>query len=261
MYDYVSLRVNAIDVVESIFQQFDPVIGYKELLKLVEELCLRFHIIAVAGLLEDGDPQKFFLNLCRAAENWRRFLIHCQKEKWPLPPASKIEPLFGAVVAGSRHIADGIVYNSNSEWIPGEEYEDEFLYAMLVNAFYSTDDLIVENIEKRIDALQDLGVDGYSSRIGVARALRAGDKCRFDEAFTEMLAAHEEITEKRANSVSTPYSKFAPYRYVWLEGLAWLKLAERVGVSVSGQYRYCPVLARTPMVETYSFDWALPIGS
>ena len=51
------------------------------------------------------------------------------------------------------------------------------------------------------------------------------------------------------------------YRFIWFEGLALLRLAERAGLKVEEPLLYCPPLARVPMKTEYDGDWALPFGA
>ncbi|MBJ6764554.1 hypothetical protein JGU66_27615 [Myxococcaceae bacterium JPH2] len=71
---------------------------------------------------------------------------------------------------------------------------------------------------------------------------------------------YEAQTETRARSFATPVTSFAPHRFLWLEGLGLLRLAERVGLQLMDtEYRYCPRLSRVPMKARYLGDWAIPV--
>ena len=53
---------------------------------------------------------------------------------------------------------------------------------------------------------------------------------------------------------------FAPHRFLWLEGLALLRLGEQAGLHVEGELRFCPRLARVRMLVPYEGDYAIGIG-
>lgn len=71
---------------------------------------------------------------------------------------------------------------------------------------------------------------------------------------------YELVTEERARSFTTPATTFAPHRFLWLEGLALLRLGERAGLRVEHELKYCPRLARVPMTARHEGDWAIEIG-
>ncbi len=61
-----------------------------------------------------------------------------------------------------------------------------------------------------------------------------GDGAAFTEAFRHAVLVHGEDVEKRAMLFTTPVTRCAPRRAIWLEGLALLRLAERVGIAPTG---------------------------
>ncbi|WP_284664947.1 hypothetical protein [Myxococcus sp. SDU36] len=225
----------------------------------MDELCLHFHVVAVATLLVDGNPQDFFLNLCRAAENWRRSLTHCHLKQWALPASRYMEPLLGAVTAGHWSLARQVAELSETRWLPGEEYRSEHARAQLFQALISpgTRDAVIP----RVEALEALQLEAESDRAACARALLDGDAAAFSEAFRHAVLVHGEDIEKRAKLFTTPVTRFAPKRAIWLEGLALLRLSERADLaSFDEHFLYCPPLARTPMTSHYAGDWVVSLG-
>jgi hypothetical protein len=260
MFDLRALRRDAIAAIELYFNRFEGAPDPATLVKDVERLCLHFHVIAAAGLLVDADPEKLFVNLCRSAENWRRLLGHCGRQGWPRPPASRMAPLFGAVAAGAWPMAVAIAASAEPARSE-DEYEDEHRYALLFQELAAAGRPDPGLLARRIADLEAVDEGSHASRIALARALGAGDAAAFSEAFAGAHSAHERETERRARAFGTPHTAFAPYRYLWLEGLAWLRLGERAGLTVEGEIRYCPPLARGVMRGHYAGEWALPIES
>lgn len=232
------------------------------LVRDVQELCLHFHIIAVATLLVDGKPQGFFLNLCRAAENWRRLLSHLRREGAPLPASKHHAPLLGALAAGHWTLARQVAELSEIRWLPEEEYRTEYTWSQALQALATSEaagqgSALVPHVE----ALEVLGGEDMEDRALMVRAMVESNEPEFAKAFAHAALVRQEVIEKRAKLFTTPVTKFAPQRYLWLEGLALLRLAERAGFPMNEEhYLYCPPLARLPMTESYRGDWVIPLA-
>ncbi|MFP2960101.1 hypothetical protein ACLEPN_20305 [Myxococcus sp. 1LA] len=259
MANLSALREDSGRAIVQLMRQVEPAASRERLVRTVDELCLHFHVVAVATLLVDGNPQGFFLNLCRAAENWRRLLTHCRLKQWALPASRYMEPLLGAVAAGHWSLARQVAELSEARWLPDEEYRSEHARAQLFQALVSpgTRDAVLP----RVEALESLELETESDRAACARALLDGDPAAFSEAFRHAVLVHGEDIEKRAKLFTTPVTRFAPKRAIWLEGLALLRLSERADIaSFDEHFQYCPPLARTPMTSRYAGDWVVSLG-
>ncbi|NOJ82684.1 immunity 49 family protein [Myxococcus xanthus] len=251
----ISLRADAADSLGERLSRFDPGADRSSILARLDAITLDLHLIAVATLLVDGNPQGFFLNLCRMAENGRRVQRLLADRGLPPPPARRNTPLLGALAAGHFSLAEAVAASAATQWQQGAEYEDEFLWAAALQHLTRTPSAPLESI---LVPLEKVGQEPYASRVAMARALVSRDAAAFAEAFAAACLDHGIVTEKRARSLATPVTSFAPHRFVWLEGLALLRLAERAGIAPGDTgFRYCPPLARVPMTATYSGDWAV----
>lgn len=259
MAKLAALREDSGRAILQLMRQVDPTASRDLLVRTVDELCVHFHVVAVATLLVDGNPQGFFLNLCRAAENWRRLLTHCRLKQWALPASRHMDPLLGAVAAGHWSLARQVAELSETRWLPDEEYRSEHARAQLFHVLVSpgTRDVVIP----RVEALEGLGLEPEADRAACARALLDGDADTFSAAFKHAVLVHGEDIEKRAKLFTTPVTRFAPKRAIWLEGLAWLRLSERADIaSFDEHFQYCPPLARTPMTSQYAGDWVVSLG-
>ncbi|QDE87501.1 hypothetical protein BHS06_00255 [Myxococcus xanthus] len=251
----ISLRADAADSLGERLSRFDPGADCSSILARLDAITLDLHLIAVATLLVDGNPQGFFLNLCRMGENGRRVQRLLADRGLPPPPARRNTPLLGALAAGHFPLAEAVAASAATQWQQGAEYEDEFLWAAALQHLTRTPSAPLESI---LVPLEKVGQEPYASRVAMARALVSRDAAAFAEAFAAACLDHGIVTEKRARSLATPVTSFAPHRFVWLEGLALLRLAERAGIAPGDTgFRYCPPLARVPMTATYSGDWAV----
>ena len=254
----ISLRADAAASLGERLSRFDPAADRPRLLAWLDAAVQELHVIAVATLLVDGNPQGFFLNLCRMAENGRRMQGLLGSRGLAPPPARRNTPLLGALAAGHFALAEAVAASSATQWQQGAEYEAEFLWARALQLLARTPPAPSVALERVLVPLEQVGKEPYASRVSLARALAAADRAGFAEAFAAACLDHGISIEKRARSVSTPVTSFAPHRFIWLEGLALLRLAERAGIAPEDtDFRYCPPLARVPMTVTYSGDWAL----
>ncbi|MBZ4417609.1 Imm49 family immunity protein [Myxococcus sp. RHSTA-1-4] len=259
-FDLAELREEAADSLDILFDDAFPEVlaegTVEELVGLVREACVHFHTQGVTTLLLDGSPQYFFYHLGCAAENWRRLLIHLRTRGAALPPASDNAPLLGAVAAGYWELARDLCRVSSSE--RGEdEYEDEFAWAHLLQELVVLPEggtFSPEFLRQHERVLAETQPD----RLEVFQSLLAGDRSRFLAALERLLQQHGEETEAQAARMGTSPDQFVAYRFIWFEGLALLRLAERGGMKIDEPLLYCPPLARVPMKMAYDGDWALP---
>ena len=262
-FDLARLRKESADSLDILFDDAFPEVledgTDEELVGLVHEACMYFHIQGVAALLLDGSPQHFFYPLGCAAENWRRLLLHLRGRGAALPPASDNAPLLGAVAAEQWELARGVCRVSSSQRAE-DEYEDEFAWAHLLQEYIALPDerLFSEELLQRYARVL---TEFQPDRLEVFQALLAKDQSRFRAAFERVHHQHEQETETLTLSTGVLPDDFAAYRFIWFEGLALLRLAERSGLKFEEPLLYCPPLARVPMKRAYDGDWALPFGA
>lgn len=254
------LREDAAMEVQSLFDEFELSDNRDEMISLVKGLCHNFHIIGTAGLLVDGDPEKLFLNACRAGENWRRLLVLCREKKWKLPSASYNAPLLGAVLAGNRPLASSIADLSEIRWQAEEgEYEDEFYLASIYQSFFNTEPERERIKSEYLPRLKEIGQGELAIGLEAIECLFEKDEIGFLEAFKDAVSDREDLVEKRAAGFGTPVVAFSVKRHLWFEGLALLKLGQWEGFQHRGGFLYCPPLAREEMTVEYTNDWVLTL--
>ncbi|OJT25273.1 hypothetical protein BO221_13080 [Archangium sp. Cb G35] len=262
-FELEDLREEAADSIDIIFDDlFAETLSEgkaEDLVELVREVCMHFHTLATTTLLIDASPQYFFYNLCCAAENWRRLLAHLHSQGDALPPSSDNTPLLGAVAAGQWELARALCHLSATARAE-EEYEDEFVWAHMLQEFIALPvgrafpEVLLSRYERVLEEEQP-------DRLELFQALLVADGNRFFAAFQRVLQSHERETEARAVGFGMSPDKFVAYRFIWFEGLALLRLAERVGLRSDEPFLYCPPLARVAMTMACDNDWALPFGA
>jgi hypothetical protein len=97
---------------------------------------------------------------------------------------------------------------------------------------------------------------GSDVRLELARALVNKDQESFVSSFAGLLEDHEQkmrkIADPRRDSVLAREYTFEPNRYVMVEGLAILKVAEVLGLTLETEYKFCPSLVRRAEYAPFS---------
>jgi hypothetical protein len=212
--------------------------------------------LAIAILLGQGDSDLFHQNLIRSGLMRETFLQRCQQASALHDyhrATSRLEPFLDAVTAGDLGLARQIAALSPDEWFAKNELQEDFCYARLLHLL-----ILEEPPEAELEALlqrMESTLDGAApDRLDVCRAIANREQDDFDEAFTIVLASHElRCDAEKAQGVPQSLDVLAR-RYVFIEGLALLRIADHRGLSTEPEYRSCPELARAPMRTPFPAD-------
>jgi hypothetical protein len=260
MSELADLVEDSLETLPGLLDRFNPAAGRDTLIQRVDTLCQHFQVLAAGALLVEGSTRYFHQNLVQAAENWRRLLTWLGRRGWTPPPATRNVPLLDAVVAEQWPLAAELAAHSAQQWQQGEEYEDDFAWAAVLQALVLPEDTRRALLAERLERLEAVGAETQASKLAAARALLAGDGAGFHRALEAAHAAYEEVTERHAKQGTLPRRGFLPHRHLWMEGLALLRLAERAGLPPPGAYlRYCPRLALGKASVAPEPAWLVPL--
>lgn len=260
-FDLEQLRNDSADALGWAMREFNPDADEAGLLAAHREVTQRLLIVAAAALLVDGAADRFRLNLIRCAENGRRFLKLMRRRGVELPSASRNTALVAALAAGDAARAAQLAALSRDTPDRGSgEYEDEFLWARVLQLLAAQPSASSDSVATVIDQLLEEAPDEYETRAAIVTALLEKDGKAFSQAIVSGAREYGRKTEKRARSFGTPVTEFAPHRFLWFDGLALLRLGERAGLEVSADVPYCPALARAEPKVSYEGDWAIETG-
>ncbi|HOX46180.1 MAG TPA: hypothetical protein PK668_21430 [Myxococcota bacterium] len=222
----------------------DPLEAAEEL----GELSRHYRALGICRLSADADADGFFHYLIQSALT-RRFYLQAAQAAGGGDPrhrrASLLEPVLDALAARQWSLARELFELASAEWTQGEEYEDDFCYAAFVrrSLLEPRDDLVtlLARWERVLEGAPDPRLEVARSFVGrapeaVAAALRSllvteGEKARA-------------MADPEAGSVLAEELPFLPNRWVSVEALALLALAERRRIDVQGSFPACPPLAR-----------------
>jgi hypothetical protein len=198
-------------------------------------------VAGVCRLLAHADGEGFRRGLRSAGDARLELLRIRARSKRPFNShtgAGRYLPLCCAIAAGADATALEICQLSADAPVPREEIEEDALYGVALSALAQGWPLVGP-----LTALQAL-VGDDDPRCGLLRVLAEKRSADFDAALEALRAAWVEWLESipRMNRGET----FQADRGVFIEGLALLRLAARLGMPVGREYRDMPSLARVP---------------
>ena len=209
-------------------------LNYRELLAV----CENYRIRGIVHLLLDLDPAELHRSL---HDSGQAFLFGLKA----VPPeqmlVSDAVPLYDAMACNAFALAGEIAGALRLQWQPDVEYEEDFLYLSFLCRQY----LIGAPAGEALPALQRFGEIGPEEpRFKVCQALVAKDAQAFAAAFAEFLSAYQERCRIFVEAERLSSEAAATLPYFCTEGLALLRLAERMGLPTEGDYPTVPGLAR-----------------
>ncbi|WP_426756346.1 Imm49 family immunity protein [Myxococcus sp. Y35] len=203
-------------------------------------VCALYRRMGIAQLFLSGLPDGFFEDLSRSA---RAFLFFLQGAQDSAKTTSRSEPYFDAIACGDTEAEREIAQHSRATWSPGEEYEDDFLYARILMERFtlaaSNDHLDVTM--KRYERLPTADDD---VRLTLCQALVAADAQRFEDGLGLLLEARTQALRQRIAAERLSPDDASTTAHLSVEVLALLRLAERAGLSTEMHYPLAPSVAR-----------------
>lgn len=214
-----------------------------------------YEALGIVELLVDANTKDFYNHLIRSAQTRRWLFSHIDLEK-RLPDkfvkASRVRPFLAAITANQFDLARDIARLSSSIWKPDWEYEDDFLYAHFLHKYMlhnSANELkvILSDFEGVLEGQE-------STKLKLCNLLVNPDGSAAETIFEELIAEREVHIENL--KIHSAYwdggdAVIMPNTLVYIEGLAWLKLLESVGIRLNDEYRFCPSLVRGIIIEPF----------
>lgn len=218
--------------------------------------------LASASLLLDMKVSLFQQNLCRSAENWRCYLYSSKHFFGEAPTLGYTSPLYGAIVAGDTTLLKSLAAVLPNKWVEQTCYEDSFhitlLHYLLSINGCKVDEAVNEHLSSLADCASDaLVVDLFKSLLGLDDLTELDFWANFESA----LLAREDHVDLMVANIATKVTQFGAHRYIWFEGLVWLKLAKQKGFTIpSDAIIFCPDEAIACRPVMYAGDWkVIPI--
>ena len=150
------------------------------------------------------------------------------------------------------------MYKRQDQDRQANEYPAEYAFARLFVYLTLSEELTVGQVRALADDLLVAGGKLTGERAAMACTLAEGDPRAFYAAFADMAEEQELYTERLAAAFTTDWRTFVAERYIWLEGLAWLRLAAARGWTRPREFPYCSSLVLDVQPPVYQPDWILP---
>ena len=214
---------------------------------LYQEFVENMRAHAILYLLIDAKPEKFFQDLIVSAFAWRHYLRYCAVSKYRdyCGALSRFDPFFDALAGDHVALALELIELGPIDWMQGDEYEEDFCWVRFLGVFAARGNAAGTDLDQLLTRAEKALQGIPSGRLEVCRALRAEDSDAFAVAFDGLVIEWVkscEATELRAEEEPV----VAAGTQVFVEGLAVLRLAKRVGISVDQSFPGCPPLAQRP---------------
>lgn len=203
------------------------------------------HLLGIAHLLADADVKAFRSELAESGRVRLAFLTTAGRAPEAIRQARSghLFPVFDSLVAGQDELARDIARASRDGWAEGEEYEDDFRWAMIVHSlvrsggrFGAVDRGLITRYEKALGT-------AFSARLSVAEAFADGDATRLAEAIGLLAGEWREEREVIDASTLVPGEKTLLEKHVFIEGLGLVAIAAMAGLAVEPPLPFMPDVA------------------
>lgn len=226
---------------------------------LCNEISRYYRAMGIYDLLMHANTDGLYYGLIQSGLTRKYYLERCVQENVlddPERRSSFADPFFDAVAADQFTLAAEIAQRSPAAWMEGYEYEDDFAYARFFYDLVGSEGLGPEPLQATLHQLEQALEGQPSERLALCEALLVRDQDGFDRAFTDLLNAERDKVDALADpiqdSVLAQEYTFQANRWVFVEGLAILRVAERLGLQTESEYDRCPSVARLPAGKPFT---------
>jgi len=224
----------------------------------LEEAAGWFQALGICNLLLFADTDRFYENLIHSGHTRRYFLRKSREQAntddYQLA-ISRWDSFIDVVAAGSFRLAREIVAASVAVWLPGGEYEDDYLYRLFLHQFIGPPGPQRDaQLHATLDAWRTWLSGQPCTRLDCCVALLKGDSGAFDTAFVDLIAQRQAQVAKEAKMVLAADIAFEPRSRIFIEGLALLRLAQALRFTLRPDYPLCPAIARAAAVKAPPID-------
>lgn len=241
------------DIAFSLVTLRSPNVTLEQLGEVSESVIPKLRAAAIIALLSKGDPDLYYHNLMRAARCRLLYLQQCASQGRTSEhhqASSRLNGFLAAVAATDFITARQIIALSPVIWLEGHEYEDDYCYAQLLYGLLAaqTDHERLQQLLERFDQVLKGKPD---ARLELVKAIVARDQAAYEIALDGFISARTAQLEEDAARHRIVEPVMMAERQVYVDGLALLQIAGRLGFSLQHEYLYLPSLARVPMLKPF----------
>lgn len=224
----------------------------------LEEAVGWFQALGICNLLLYADTDRFYENLIHSGHT-RRYFLRKSREQASMDDyqlaISRWDSFIDVVAAGDFRLAREIVAASPAAWVPGGEYEDDYLYRLFLHQLIGAPGVQRDaQLRATLDVWRTWLSGQPCGRLDCCIALLQRDSGAFDKTFVELIAQQQAQVAREAKMVLAADITFEPRSRIFVEGLALLRLAQALGFTLRPDYPLCPALARAAAVKPPPID-------
>lgn len=247
------LELLAYDIAFSFATLRSPNVTLEQLGEVSETVIPKLRAAAIIALLAKGDPDLYYHNLMRAVRCRLQYLQQCMsrgRTSEHHQASSRLNGFLAAVAAVDFLTARQIISLSPVTWLEGHEYEDDYCFAQILHGLLAAraDNERLQQLLDRFDRVLEGKPD---ARLELVKAIVARDQTAFDVALDGFIAARTAQLEEDEARHRIVEPVMMAERQIYIDGLALLQIAERLGFSLQPEYLYLPSLARVPMQKPF----------
>ena len=215
----------------------------------LEKLSEYHRIAAIAGFLTTLDRAVFREDLKQSAQSRLRQLQLLPAEAAGyFQRASRIEPFCDALAAREDELAERIAALSPAQVLEGEEFEENHCYARVLLALLALEPSPradeAQNLDRALSALETALDGNLPRRLAACQALAQRDADAFHTALLDLIEERDLHIQKRKRTLVPDMEREATEAAIYIEGMALLRLAARIGINSDESYRFIPDLVR-----------------
>ncbi|WP_426754863.1 hypothetical protein [Myxococcus sp. Y35] len=218
--------------------------------------------LAICELLIEARSDRFAAFLSKSAQARRHFLRLVAQGQNADPEficASRNFPFVDALAAGQIELAVELARLSPDHQAQGAEYEDDFLLHRFLQRFtLSLCGREAFDFPAMLQRWQQVIGWTFDPYMRACQALLDRDVAELNEGLRDAIASRQKSFEEEKKQ-SVPQDRRLTEGYVFMNGLAFLRLAELQDMPVQREYRMIPKFARIPLGPPLPHDsWMHP---
>lgn len=223
--------------------------------KFMDLLCRSFRRSGICSLFIDGSPHALLQNLQKSGAAF----LHCiMTDPGIVSVLSKAYPFFDSISCNDFTTAHGIARTLKCPFNKDEEYEDDFIFVsfLMQKFFLDSSPSCLEETMKRFEVALD-GIE--SARFDICTAFMNKDDKLFSKSLKTLIKEHAERYNEGRKQEYMLEEEWATDGQLFIEGLALIRLAEHMRMSVEGNYALIPSLVRAEVEIVFGPDtWRKP---
>lgn len=148
---------------------------------------------------------------------------------------SKAEPLFDALASGDMALAQRVASSLSTSWLERMEPEEDFHYFGVLGSL-----LLEQEPSTSLSSFERCLQGGSSSRFEVVSALATRDSEGFEQALLALVEEESSSLERQRRSGLFDPHLHQTEAFIFVEGVALVRLARRLGLETRPGYRLLP---------------------